>query len=240
MARNPIRLITFDLDNTLWPVTETIVRADATMRRWLDAQVPGFSDQFQQEHFMALRQRLIAADPALQHDLSKMRVAVLTAALQTFGKTAAEAADTAASAFRIFIDGRHDVRYFEGVEQTLAELARDYTLAALTNGNADFGRLSIGKHMSFGFSSASVGVSKPHPDIFHAALKHAGVAAHEAVHIGDHPMDDIHGAAAVGMRTILVRMEDLATPEADAAAHAPDAQITALSELAGVIAALEG
>lgn len=232
-----IRLITFDLDNTLWPVDEVIRRADADMRRWLDDQLPGFSAQFSAEDFMRFRQRLVAERPELRPDLSKMRIAVLTAAIAEFGRGEQQAAQIAMDAFEIFIHGRHQVRYFDGAELVLAQLAERYTLAALTNGNADFKRLSIGEHISFGYSSASVGVSKPHPDIFHAALAHAEIDAHQAVHVGDHPIDDIHGAAAVGMRTVQVQLEDLPVPTADSESHPPDAQITDLSTLAEAIAA---
>ena len=30
-----IELITFDLDNTLWDVTQTIVRAEQSLRQWM-------------------------------------------------------------------------------------------------------------------------------------------------------------------------------------------------------------
>ncbi len=46
--------------------------------------------------------------------------------------------------------------------------------------------------------------TKPHPEAFRAALDAVGVAdPARAVFVGDRPFDDIHGAAAVGMRTIL-------------------------------------
>ena len=41
---------------------------------------------------------------------------------------------------------------------------------------------------------------KPHPSIFEAALKLAGVAARESVMVGDSLAHDIEGARRVGMR----------------------------------------
>lgn len=50
--------------------------------------------------------------------------------------------------------------------------------------------------------SAEVGKRKPHPAIFEAALAQAGVAAGEAVMVGDRVREDVGGAHGVGMRAI--------------------------------------
>ena len=54
-------------------------------------------------------------------------------------------------------------------------------------------------------SSSEHGYMKPHPSIFHAALKLAGVSAGDAVMVGDSVTQDIEGARGVGMRAVLVR-----------------------------------
>jgi HAD superfamily hydrolase (TIGR01509 family) len=53
--------------------------------------------------------------------------------------------------------------------------------------------------------SAEVGVSKPDPAIFRRALELAGVAAEDAVHIGDSLDEDVAGAHAAGIEAILLR-----------------------------------
>ncbi len=45
---------------------------------------------------------------------------------------------------------------------------------------------------------------KPHAEAFRALLREVGVAPQEAVFVGDRPRDDIRGAAAIGMRTVLM------------------------------------
>ena len=71
---------------------------------------------------------------------------------------------------------------------------------------------------------------KPHPDAFGALLDAVGVAAADAVFVGDRLHDDISGAAALGMRTIWVRND--AVPKTDAT---PDAVIDDLKELLDVV-----
>jgi HAD superfamily hydrolase (TIGR01662 family) len=53
-------------------------------------------------------------------------------------------------------------------------------------------------------SSADHGYMKPHPSIFEAALRQAGVASEEAVMVGDSLAHDIEGARRLGMRAVLV------------------------------------
>jgi putative hydrolase of the HAD superfamily len=50
--------------------------------------------------------------------------------------------------------------------------------------------------------SSEVGVRKPRPEIFHAALERLGVTADRALFVGDRLNADVRGAHDVGMRTV--------------------------------------
>ncbi len=72
---------------------------------------------------------------------------------------------------------------------------------------------------------------KPHPTAFRAALDALGVDdPSTAVFVGDRRWDDISGATAVGMRTVL-----RPNPMVDDAGPPPDARIAALPELVGLV-----
>jgi putative hydrolase of the HAD superfamily len=60
-------------------------------------------------------------------------------------------------------------------------------------------------------SSSDHGFMKPHPSIFEEGLRRAGVAAAEAVMVGDSVPHDIQGALRLGMRGILVARSGLST-----------------------------
>lgn len=69
--------------------------------------------------------------------------------------------------------------------------------------------------------SDEVGVPKPHPRMFHAALEPLRVAPERSVHVGDLRRTDVTGGRRVGMGTVRfrARFDDLeALPEADAVA----------------------
>lgn len=54
------------------------------------------------------------------------------------------------------------------------------------------------------YISYALEVSKPDTRFFQAALSGMGVEAHEAVHVGDDPEEDIKGAEAAGIRAYLI------------------------------------
>jgi putative hydrolase of the HAD superfamily len=56
-------------------------------------------------------------------------------------------------------------------------------------------------------TSAEVGAAKPSPRVFERALAVAGVEAGEALHVGDKVDNDVEGAAAAGVRGVLLRRE---------------------------------
>ena len=77
----------------------------------------------------------------------------------------------------------------------------------MTNGNADIARLGLDRFFRFAFSAADVGAAKPAPEMFRAALLHTCVMEHQMLHVGDNPIDDIRGAADLGIPTIWVNFE---------------------------------
>ena len=56
-------------------------------------------------------------------------------------------------------------------------------------------------------TSAEVGAAKPSPRVFERALGVAGVEPGEAIHVGDKVDNDIEGAAAAGVRGVLIQRE---------------------------------
>lgn len=231
-----IKVITFDLDDTLWDVKTVMIRAEQHLRAWLAAEVPEVMELYSGEALRELRTTVVQENPDLIHDLSRLREKVIYRAILECGYDHGEANMHAKAAFSEFYEARHRVEYFEGALETLAVLARDYQLGALTNGNADFQKLQLGQYFSFGFSAANVGVGKPAPQMFQAALCHAGAAPDESIHVGDHLIDDVQGAAAVGMHTIWVNLNDQPlTPDGPR----PSGTVCGMSEVPGAVVAIE-
>ena len=76
-------------------------------------------------------------------------------------------------------------------------------------------------------TSAEVGAAKPSSRVFERALAVAGVQPSEALHAGDRLDNDVQGAAAAGVRGVLVQRDGTPPPGVDA--------IGSLSELAALL-----
>jgi HAD superfamily hydrolase (TIGR01509 family) len=63
------------------------------------------------------------------------------------------------------------------------------------------------------FDSALVGVEKPDPAIFRAALTALGVAPEEALYVGDLYEVDVLGARSAGMEGVLLLQDERAAPD---------------------------
>lgn len=70
---------------------------------------------------------------------------------------------------------------------------------------ADIAALGLDRFLAATVFSSEVGWRKPDARIFTVALQRLGVGPREAVFVGDRLRDDIAGARAVGMRTVLTR-----------------------------------
>ena len=226
-----IRLITFDLDDTLWDVAPVMHGAEAALRDWLAAEAPRLGPA-PIEHLWAIRARLLAAEPMLRHRLSELRRRILFHALEEAGYPHSEAQVLAEQGFQVFLEARHRVEFFPDVHRILEHLAERYILGVITNGNAEVARLGLADYFRFAISAEQMGIGKPDPKPFHSALQRAGVEAPQAAHIGDHPGDDIAGAKAAGLRAIWFNPQGKDW-QGEAA---PDAQIRRLAELPALLA----
>jgi putative hydrolase of the HAD superfamily len=231
-----IEVVTFDLDNTLWDVDPALLRAEESQREWLLAHRPGAIDAYDHDALWEFKKSVWKRHPHLLHHVSQMRIQMLYELQLAAGYGEVEARTGAQQAFDVFLQERHKVVLYEEALEVLEQLASRYTLGALTNGNADIYKTDAGEYFDFAFLAEDVGASKPHPDMFQAALERAGVGPREIVHVGDNPEHDIEGARAVGMHTVWMNAQGMAWPGGRRA----DLEISNLKELPAAIATLDG
>ena len=230
-----IKLVTFDLDNTLWDVMKTIVRAEKMLRAWLSQNTPDALEIYLSDAASRIREEVVEQYPKRRFDLSFLRTQVLFHCMRESGLSGARAEKAAQQAFDVFFVGRNDVVFFDNARSVLAELSASYSLFALTNGNANIDRVGIGEFFTGAVSSADVGASKPDLLMFTTVLELAGVSADQAVHIGDHLSDDILGANRAGMRSIWFNHNGEFSNNGESQ---PTDEVNELSQLPSAIAAL--
>ena len=225
-ANNQIKIVSLDLDNTLWDVETTIIGAEKSMRQWMAEHVPEALEIYKSEATAEFRAQVVADNPMHVHDLTFLRTEVLFRIIAATGQTEEKARSLALAAFAVFFKGRNDVAFFPGALDMLETLSQRYTLFALTNGNADVQQVGISKFLAGAVSSADVGASKPSHLMFEAVLAKAGARADQCIHVGDHLIDDIEGARNAGLHTLWVNLtEQVAT------ASQANIEVTNLEEL---------
>ncbi len=96
----------------------------------------------------------------------------------------------------------------EGLIEVLQALAaRGIKLGVVTNGGvriqqAKLSALGVERYLSTAVISEAAGVAKPDPAIFRLALAQLGCAPQDVWFVGDHPVNDVRGASAAGLRGI--------------------------------------
>ncbi len=219
-----MRLITIDLDETVWPCTPVILRAEERLHSWLMDRAPRLAEAQGVESLREHRARLRERRPDLAHDLTALRRESLAELLESYGYHR----DWADGAIRLFLNERNRVEPFDDVLPVLRTLARRYRLISITNGNADVARTPLRGQFDYSLRAAEVGAAKPAPNLFEEALRHAAVAPAEAVHVGDDPYLDVEPARRLGMHTVWVNRAQAHWPPGLAPADAVVTEFYAL------------
>ena len=198
-----IRLITFDLDDTLWDVRPALEAAEAAQWSYLNARFPSLAlAATPREQIADLRRTLLEEKPELTHHISLFRQSFIEQLLHHHGVPDGEAESAAGEAFAAFLSQRHEVVLYADALSVLTALGRQFQLGALTNGNADVRKTQIGSCFDYAWRAEEFGISKPDPALFHKAFEQAGVSADEVIHVGDCHDNDIVGAVSAGAKAI--------------------------------------
>ena len=229
----PIKVISFDLDDTLWPCFPTIRNAEQILFDWLQQNVPEVTRRYSMDELRDKRKQQIRQNPDMVHDLSESRRWSFIQLAEELGLSH----DWVEPAFQVFYEARQKVTLYDDVAPVLDSLTDSYSLVSLTNGNADVNLAGVGHWFELALNSAKVGKQKSQPDIYRRVQAELGVQPSEMLHIGDDPVHDIAGAQSAEVKAVWLNRDDQSWPEQD---FAPDAIITSLHELHTLLDSLSG
>ena len=281
IAPMPVTVVSFDLDDTLWPTAPVITAANDALQLYLETSYPdlpeaadkcclgtggeGGVDMVNPGAGVAglmrrIHQGRCAADPTHPKaplnltELRKTALKVAAAAARSgpdatssassssssfsFDATAGTEADAAIAdeCFAVWRNARHaacEEFLFPDVVASLERIRRssgdgDVVMGSITNGNADVNEVpSLRGLFAFAITSEAVGVAKPSPRPFEAAIVASGLFAEGGadaagakwVHVGDDIGKDCAAAKALRLRAIWVKPPPpKAPPSASAAA----------------------
>lgn len=129
--------------------------------------------------------------------------------------------------------GPHSLEVFPDVRSTLERLhGEGYRLAVVSNWQCGLEHfcveLGLGDLFHAVLVSAEVGVEKPDRRIFEDACRHLDTEPGRVLHVGDSPDEDVAGAQAAGLKSLLICRDHETAP-------AGSACIRTLEELPGLV-----
>jgi HAD superfamily hydrolase (TIGR01549 family) len=228
-------VLSFDLDDTFWPVGPVIAAAEQDLWKWLRERHPQTVNGHSLESLQAMRARTAERYPEHGHDLTFLRHRALKDLFEAAAATGmpathspADVESLADEALEVFFAARNRVEFYHDVRPSLERLHARYRLFALSNGNADLQRCGIAHWFSGHVTARSAGAAKPDARIFSRLLAEAGVEAHEVLHIGDDPVTDVAGAMQAGMQAVWLNRDARTWPKN---LPPPPRTITTLAEI---------
>jgi 2-haloalkanoic acid dehalogenase type II len=215
------RAVLFDFGGTLYDYA-TLAPGDAesilALAQWagLDADLPAIRGA-QREAMRAVFRSYLARPYYLHRELFR------DAAAGTLRNLGVEPDPDHLDRFRELQWALHqrDFQLRDGVVDTLQALrARGLHIGMVSNIDDDqlehlLEVAGLRPYFDSLLSSEAAGACKPHPAIFEEALRRAGCAAEEALFVGDTLAQDIAGANAMGMRSVLIWHRDDKQPVLD-------------------------
>lgn len=225
----PIRAVTLDLDDTLWPVLPALIEAEHCVDRWLQQHHPSVASAWPIEAMRELRDQIARDNTHLSHDFSEQRRLTIRHAFASCGIHDAPVDEL----WRIYFAARNNVELYPDTLPALERIVHHVPIASISNGNADLEIIGLHHLFHTRLNAAGVGVPKPDARIFLAAAEALGVAPGDIWHVGDDPLLDVVGARDAGLRTVWLNR----TGETWSDGPAPDMEFPDMMSLADWIEA---
>ncbi|HEY3450003.1 MAG TPA: HAD family hydrolase [Myxococcales bacterium] len=228
-----LRAVFFDLYGTLVTITtdEADPRTAAAFERWVSEHLGPRAAERERSHPFLADLRAIRPFPVehAEPDIAPVVAAHLRGLLER--QPSAHECEAMAAGFRAA--SRRELSLIPGVREALLRLKERFRVGLISNAQILFTRpelAEVGLSLELfdpAIVSSELGIKKPSRHIFLEALARAGVAAGEAMHVGNDAFDDVAGASTVGLRTCLVddprRKDDGPRP--------PDLRLRSVAEL---------
>src|SRR5260370_24238730 len=181
MSMSTPLVLSFDLDDSLWPVGPVSADAESELLSWLRASYPLTVSGHGIESMRALRAGVAERFPDRGHDLTFLR----HRALKDLFAAAGHAEALADEALEVFFAARNRVEFYDDVRPSLIRLRARYRLFALSNGNADLQRCGIADLFAGHVTARAPVQAQPRARIFPRLAALAGGEASQLLHSGD-------------------------------------------------------
>lgn len=223
-----VQVISFDLDDTLWPLESVLLAAEQAQYEWLEQHTPEIAARYSSESLLDWRREMLATKPELRGDVTAMRNFTLRELFRSFDYSAADTESMTEAVFQVFYRARSQVTLFDGALECLQRLKQGYKLAAITNGNADLELAGVAHLFDDARFATLETLAKPDAFMFYQTAEALGVETGQILHVGDNPDTDVGGGQRAGALTAWYNPAGLHWP---AELDPPSVVLSALDDL---------
>ncbi|MFC0309134.1 HAD-IA family hydrolase [Gallibacterium trehalosifermentans] len=222
---NRPKVISFDLDDTLYDNHPVIRQAEQAFLDCLQQFV-----QFTPALWQQYRQQVLQEDPIRYEDVVAWRQATATCLLQALGKHPSEINKILNETMATFVEWRHKIEVPLANQQFLTQLAHDYPLVAISNGNVYPPKIGLNQFTLI-LRGGEHGRAKPHADLFQQTAKYFSCHLNEILHVGDNLITDVRGAMINGCQAVWVNRNQVRIRKSSEATHLPTIEVFDVTEL---------
>lgn len=232
----PIKAISFDLDDTLYSNHPVMLAANRVMLSYFSTnpalqtlQAVKNADNKHLDHKFWFYYRTLALkqQPELVHDISALRIESYYLGFLALNLPAADAREQALLAMRQFNVVRSDITVPESVHALLAALANQFPLVAISNGNVNTQSIGIESYFDAIYHAGKNLRQKPDVDMFALACQKLSIHPGELLHVGDCGRADVFGAISAGCQSAWLPYYNVGKP----LTVLPDIELNTLDEL---------
>ncbi|WP_185843658.1 HAD-IA family hydrolase [Pseudoalteromonas luteoviolacea] len=199
-AITPVKVLSFDLDDTLYNNHPIILNAISAMQDYLQS-IPEWANK-EGDYWLECRRHVGATQPHLQDDVTTWRKVALKFGMSQLGLTNDEITRHSTNAYQAFADARSNITVADSVLALLQKLAKKYTLIAITNGNVEVDKFNLAGVFERVYLAGPDGRAKPDAALFQRACQDLAVKPAQILHIGDSLDTDVQGANLAGCQSI--------------------------------------
>lgn len=193
MLASEIKLISFDLDDTLFDNRPIIQLAEEKSRTFLASECEQQGVPFEVSQLMTIRNQLIKENDLglldktyFFDDLGLLRKMVL----EKFCQPLSNSSEIAQQTYQLFIDYRQKITIEPYVIKMMRILSEKYRLVSISNGNSEPKKTVLGPFLQAHYSPELQLKAKPDPAMLKQVLVDFGLESNQLLHVGDSLQSD--------------------------------------------------
>ena len=228
----PFKVISFDLDDTLYDNSSVIELAEQYFLAFIKTQSQ--ITALDEAYWKSWKMKIYQQNPLLCEDVIAWRRATLSQLLAYHHKTESDIQKLCDAAMQYFTEWRHRIDIPAQSVAVLNELKTRYTLVAITNGNVSPSRIGLDQ-FAFTLRGGEQGRAKPHADLFHQTAQYFHIQPQEILHVGDNLTTDVQGAIQAGCQAAWINLSGRGIRTFSECRVLPTLEINALTQLCHIM-----